>query len=133
MVLTVQSALGIGLKLLWTNVSSKSMTMHFLFVSECRTCGSKCFCGRCNGGGVVVPSIGVPLWLDFDTFRRQQQNIDRMKLRSCRFNMSISMKSSLSVEFAFNCSSSRETCVIIDVASIEISSAELDEMSIRIK
>lgn len=65
------------LKLLWTRVSSKSMTMHFLCMSECRTGGSKYF--WLDGGGVIVPSIGVPFCVVFVRAFRQQQKIDCRK------------------------------------------------------
>ena len=57
------------------------MTMHFLCMSECRTWGSKYFWLPWVGGGVTVPSIGVPFWLVFVRAFRQQQKIDCRKLR----------------------------------------------------
>lgn len=78
------------LKLLCTKVSSKSITMHFLCMSECLTGCSKYLGWPCKGGGVIVPSIGVPFWFVFVLTLLQQQNIEWRKLRFDGFSLSSS-------------------------------------------
>lgn len=79
------------LKLLCTNVSSKSITIHFLCVSWCRTGGNRCLCRPCNvDTDWPLLNTGNPFCVGFFRFRRQQQNIDWIIPRCGDFRLSTS-------------------------------------------